>query len=1088
MTAAALVAIPQDCCGDSTDDYNLALQLYKQDRWERAAAQLERFLSDAPNHEKAPLAKLYLGQSLVHLREFAKARPVFRDFVRSHPEHGEIALAMYRVGECSYFLNDSPQARKELRDFLGKVPADHELAQWALQYLGETELRLGNMSEAASAFEQLLSRFKESPLAEEGRFGLARAYDSLDRTAEAVALYRQVAGNPQSPRAAEAQFSLAARLFRDKQYAEAATEFETVAQRFPQHNLVPLATLNSGFSHFHLREYPAAMGAFAKVEADDKLGRTARFWIALSRKSQGEYEPAGELLISLYREDEQQPLAESLLFHAADCKLRTKAYAEAATLFVDAADRFPNGELADDALHSAIEAALLARDFQQAEGLHDRFAKQFPGSGLELPSDLLYGRVLLARGDTLSAETAGAKAEQAQQAYRQAAETFLRVLETSKLPKTQTVARLHLARAWDRLENYERLIETLDPLAQQALAQDATDEQIRALVMQSNAWLALKNYDRALETAQKYLDRRPQGDDAAEAWANAAIARAHRGEWEPAADAIERLQGRGDPGLTGRISYEIAELAYDQGRWETAQSLYERVLEPGPESEFYVPSVSGLAYSLHESARAALSAAEQAKANGTAIDGTAELSRAISQFDDAAEWFGKLSVLAGRGHDARVQSNAAFMQGLSLKLARRLEPAAELLAAAGQQFSLPKDVSNPSPEQLEAALNAFRAWKEAARTYVVLGQTAQADESYRAAYEELHRQPAEQRGDLDLIVNEWALLHYNTEQFERSDELFRLLIRETPDSKWADDARLLLAESDYFADRFEQARDAFREILSNPATDEFVRKRALLLLVDSAAELEDWKQVSEAAGTLRKLLLEQSPESADRWYLEYRLAEAALRGGEPESAAVQLKSLVDGQSGTSVAEETWFPNVWLMLSEAQLRLKDYASVEQTVTQFKQHNPESPFTYQLDDVLGRRYKNEGRFDESREAFQRVIDSLHGRGTETAAKAQFLIAETFLTQANSFRKEDPARAQQLYDDAFLAYFRVLQYDFPQWQAPALLMAGKCDEALTRSSGAKKSYQQLIADYPQTEYAEQARERLADLERRFPSATTP
>ena len=67
-------------------------------------------------------------------------------------------------------------------------------------------------------------------------------------------------------------------------------------------------------------------------------------------------------------------------------------------------------------------------------------------------------------------------------------------------------------------------------------------------------------------------------------------------------------------------------------------------------------------------------------------------------------------------------------------------------------------------------------------------------------------------------------------------------------------------------------------------------------------------------------------------------------------------------------------------------------------------------------------------------------------------------------------------------------MLQYDYPEWQAPAWLLAGKCDEALKRWNGAKKSYQKLIAEHPESEYAGEARERLEDLERRFPSNTTP
>jgi TolA-binding protein len=1084
--AVSLVAVSQAVRADATSDFNLALQLYKQERWDLAAVQLRQFLQTAPDHPQAPLAQLYLGQSLVHLRQFAEARPVFREFVQTQPEHRDIALARYRVAECSYFLNDASSARTEFREFLNSVPADHFLAEWALQYLGEAELQLGHAEDAADAFSRQLASFQDGQLADEARFGLARASEQLNRADDAAALYRQLAANPQGARAADARFHLAAQLFEAEQYAEASQAFDSLARTFPQHRYSVLAQLNAGYSKYHLGDFPGAIAYFKRIVDDENVGRTARYWIGLSEKAQRDFDRAADTLLALYREDEQQPLAENILYHTADSRLASKSYAEAKETFLAVADRFPNGELADDALHSAIDAALLAGELDEAEQLHRRFSEQFPASGLRLPADLLYGRLLLTRGDELLDDDEGATPELAQQTYQRAAETFRRVMEASQIPETKRLARLQLAVAWDRLEDHQRVIETLDPLVAGALAEDATDEQLRALVMQSTAWLALKDFERAHEAARQYLGRNPEGEYAADTWANVAAAQAHRQQWESARAALEKVDSLGDRELSTRMRYEVAEAAYDARVWEMARTLYEQIVERGTDGEFYMHAVSGLAYSLYEDGAAAATSVDQAQADGQSFDETI-LSDAVQKLDAAARWFGRLSELAGRTDNRLVQSNAGYMQGLSLKLAGRGQPAADIFVTTAREFSLPEGAAPASPEQHERAYNAFRSWKEAARTFAELRQIPSADEAYEAAYEQLRRQPVERLQELDHLLNEWALLHYNNKDYERSDELFRLLISESPKSEWADDARLLLAESEFFADKFEAARTSFRQIVSDPAADEFVRQRALLLLIDSAVALTDWETVTEAATALRELLRQSSPDDHDRWYAEYRLGEAKLRREDWQGAALDLKQLIDQHLQTEVGQAEWFPMVWPMLAEAQLRLKEYPAVDETVAQFKRQYPESPFTYQLDEVLGRRFANEGRFDEARQAFQRVIDSRDGRGTETAAKAQFHIAESLLKQANAADAGSP-HATELYDQAFLAYYRVLEYGFPEWQALALWQAGRCDEALHRFSGAKKSYEQLISDYPDSPYAAQARDRLMDLNRRFPAGSQP
>jgi TolA-binding protein len=120
-------------------------------------------------------------------------------------------------------------------------------------------------------------------------------------------------------------------------------------------------------------------------------------------------------------------------------------------------------------------------------------------------------------------------------------------------------------------------------------------------------------------------------------------------------------------------------------------------------------------------------------------------------------------------------------------------------------------------------------------------------------------------------------------------------------------------------------------------------------------------------------------------------------------------------------------------------------------------------YQVEEVVGRSYKQQANFPEARSAFQRVLADKQAFRTATAAKSQFLIAETYFLE-------------EKWEDAFLAYQKVYaSYDLPEWQSMALLQSGKCDEQLKRWKEAAKTYEQMIQEFPKSEHVNEAQQRL-------------
>ena len=236
---------------EGDDDYKLALGLYKDESWTLAETAFQNFLTSHKDHPRSPLARLYLGQAQVQLKKYGAARSTLQNFVKKHPTSRDVPHAEYRIAECSYFLGMLEDAEKGFAAFT----KDHEkdpLNEMAWAYLGDSQRRLKQYDKAAASLKTSLDLFPKGRMADEARFGLAQSTEKLEKIPDAIALFREVAADETSKRAAEAQLQIGTLLFRGKKFADATTEYQKLPESFPDSTLVPTAWLNSGFSRYLL--------------------------------------------------------------------------------------------------------------------------------------------------------------------------------------------------------------------------------------------------------------------------------------------------------------------------------------------------------------------------------------------------------------------------------------------------------------------------------------------------------------------------------------------------------------------------------------------------------------------------------------------------------------------------------------------------------------------------------------------------------------------------------------------------------------------------------------------------------------------
>ncbi|MDZ7619995.1 MAG: tetratricopeptide repeat protein, partial [Patescibacteria group bacterium] len=391
---------------------------------------------------------------------------------------------------------------------------------------------------------------------------------------------------------------------------------------------------------------------------------------------------------------------------------------------------------------------------------------------------------------------------------------------------------------------------------------------------------------------------------------------------------------------------------------------------------------------------------------------------------------------------APMAAEAALARGRILEELGQLDPA---LAMFDQVV---KDHADAKVKEYPLALLA------AARLHRRLDQHRQSAELYKRLADGFP-----DLADRDTVLYEWSWVLFDQEDAAASNALLAKLRAEHPKSRYWTDATYRLAVRGFQAKDYPAAAQFGNEIIGSDAQGE-LREHALYLLARiAAADAErdgKWDLVREHF----ERLLATFPNTPTRLVAEFWIAESLYRQQKFVESLAEFERLAQQTQGQ--------PGDWLAmipLRRAQLLAHQrkwneaYAIASKIAEQF----PGFQQQYEADYVVGRCLAALADFDGARQAYEKVINSEHGAKTETAAMAQWMIGETFFHQKQ-------------YDVAMREYLRVARlYAYPKWQAGSLLQGAKCRELLGEPEEAAKLYAEVLAEYADTPFAEQAKERL-------------
>ena len=124
--------------GSDRDNYQVALELLRDERYDQSAASFRQFLVTFPDSELADNAQYWLAESYYASDHFEQALVDFAVVIDTYPRSRKVPDALLKIGYCNYSLKRWAAARETLTRVQSDYP-ETTAARLADQYLKRME-------------------------------------------------------------------------------------------------------------------------------------------------------------------------------------------------------------------------------------------------------------------------------------------------------------------------------------------------------------------------------------------------------------------------------------------------------------------------------------------------------------------------------------------------------------------------------------------------------------------------------------------------------------------------------------------------------------------------------------------------------------------------------------------------------------------------------------------------------------------------------------------------------------------------------------------------------------------------------------
>lgn len=1008
LLLAVLTLLASFAVADENSDFRAAAAFFRAQRWQYATDEFQDFLKDYPNSDRAPLARLYIGLCLNSLEDYQESRTNLERFLKDSPDNRNSADARYRIGECSYYLKEYDAAIGQLTDYLQKHDG-HQLNSWGRLLLGESLNQKQRFVEAEKALTPVVAVALKDGILDDVEFALAVAFQGQEKTDQASTEFQKLVARKSDRFHHRALARLGMMAFDKKDYPEAVRYYDQLVNDHPDKPGTSTAALQSGIANYQLEKFDVAIDRFQAIPEGDAVSNYGQLWTGLALSRIGRIDEAREVLDSAYQSVTDPTLAAEILFRRAELEMMDKRLPQAIAMFKDLTDRWPESRYVDQSLFNVADLQLEQGDVVAADEAVRRLLEATPAKADDPDVLTIRGRLLLKKNQLADA-----------------AELLNRAVEDPTASKTQNRIRTyHLVRALHQAGQHQDVVDRVEPLVGQLIADRPTDV-AAMLSLAAISSLELNNNQAARKFADSFIQVSPDVATQADALTARAIAASRTGDLNSArADLGILVEKFRDLPATWVAVLQSAEAAWAAKDYAASAEFFDLAISEKTDVKIRAMALSGAGWSYF-------------------------------RLNDAGNAKDRLVQLIQVDPDAKETTEGRYLLGRILIDEKQDEAAAEQFQIVFTTLKKSAADSQQSPDDVRYLFSSGRLYAQ------LLGKLKQPEDA-NAIWKEMS-DLFDQSSQLDQILDEWAVLNLQAGNFEASDRIYQRLLDRFPKSRFAGQARLSLAESQMQGDNLEPALKEFQAIIAEANYEDREKAAALYHIVDIYAANQQWDDVLAAANRF----LQDYPDHVRAADIQLLSADALVNLKQYQRATEQLMLLRNAIRSGDLESSDWSGRIWVLLAEVALAERRYSDVDSIATEMTETLSDSKWLFQMRFLQGRRWKSQAPpdFARSRQYLQAVTSDEKVQGTETAARSQFLIAETYLLQES-------------YENAAREYHHVhLIYNVPEWQARSLFQAAACEERLGKTEEAIRSYDELLGEFPTHDLVPKAKERLQSL----------
>lgn len=528
-------------------------------------------------------------------------------------------------------------------------------------------------------------------------------------------------------------------------------------------------------------------------------------------------------------------------------------------------------------------------------------------------------------------------------------------------------------------------------------------------IARATAKSAVGDYKSAAIDYEDYLLNEPNGSEVARALSELAICNVELKNWSGANDSFAKLQANYPQSeYIEKTAAFMANSAYQAQEFTTANQMYEAMIAPENDPDVIAKGLAGLGWVYHK---------------------RGDSKRALQYFDRILTEY----------------PDTDFAVDAAMARAKQLEDDSQYVEAA-KTYSLVSAKANQTELANIARLRIAHCMQK-------VGGANNLNAAKVALTEYLASDSNKDNVDEAIYQLAWVYKDLNLEGqgFSR----FAEIATNYPDSKYWADAAYRVAEDKFQNKQYAEAQTLVTQLVGRVKEKEILA-RAIFMNGQIAAMNNQWQHVQ----TTMTALIERTDDKGIYAKANYWLAESLYQQKRFSDSADIFGQLIEK---TDLLDRKIWPWVALRFSQCRAKLDDWSVVYDNSNAAKTKYPQFTKNYEHDYLIGRSLEIEGRLDEAREQYTAVVQSNTGGNTETAAKAQWRIGETY------FHQEE-------YENAIRAYYKVDSlFSYEKWRTVAIYEAGKCQEHLGHWNKAVILYKQLIQDFPECEFVDEAQKRL-------------